>query len=356
MEHKLAQAHQLEQKQNKQGNNLQKSNALGDDRNLAEHGGNRKYWYSIGDGFRLLIDTRQKLDYFRDVGDPFLIKAPGEDHSPTRENNEHIFIADAYYIGNFADSLSDDIKTITGTHTVDAYGDDQTAKNNQWSAMPTLIVIPLLSGMHWQAIRIQIDYVAGTASILYSDPYGENGFSDALAASIGATLLPVINDLIRAHGGAAIPEESVVTYKKIIDQQGRGVNAFDCGPITFSNIADYTDVYVSNEQFADGTRPHTVSAAADVGHEDIIVDLRARDVETYNIISGIALPGSSAERMENIKRLLKTSADNGRAKLEEGIYKEIAMKIGKLSDDACSFIFEIIDSERVQNGFDLKIG
>jgi len=346
----------------KQMSHLQKSNALGDDRNLADYGGNRKYWYSIGDGFRLLIATRHKLDYIDAIsGNFFSIKAPGEDHSATRENNEHIFIADPYYIGNFADSLSDDIKTITGTHIVDAHGDDQTAKNNQWSAMPTLLVIPLLSGMHWQAIRVQIDYVAGTASILYSDPYGENGFSNALVASIRESLLPAINDLIRAHGGAAIPEGSITSYKKIIDQQGRGVNGFDCGPITFSNIVDYMYVGVTNEQFADGTRPHIVSAAAGIGHEDIMVDLRARDVETYNIISGVALPGSSAERMENIKKLLKESAEAKRVQLQSAAYKdtaykEIASKISSLPDGVCSFIFEIIDSERAQKKLDLKEG
>lgn len=360
MKYKPAQARQPKEKQAR--NTLQKSNALGDDRNLADYGGNRKYWYSIGDGFRLLIATRHKLDYIDATsGNFFSIKATGEDHSATRENNEHIFIADPYYIGNFADSLSDDIKTITGTHIVDAHGDDQTAKNNQWSAMPTLLVIPLLSGMHWQAIRVQIDYVAETASILYSDPYGENGFSNALVASIRESLLPAINDLIRAHGGAAIPEGSITSYKKIIDQQGRGVNGFDCGPITFSNIVDYMYVGATNEQFADGTRPHTVSAAAGIGHEDIMVDLRARDVETYNIISGVALPGSSAERMENIKKLLKESAEAKRVQLQSAAYKdtaykEIASKISSLPDGVCSFIFEIIDSERAQKKLDLKEG
>ncbi len=351
-------------KKGEQVTHLQKSNALGDDRNIVDDGGDRRYWYSIGDGFRLLIAIRQRLNYFRDLEETeqFLIKAVGEEYSTTRENKGRIFIADPYYIGNFADSLSDDIKTITGMHTVDEYGIDQSAKNHLWTTMPEMLVLPLLSGMHWQVIRVEINHEARTASILYSDPYG-NGFSDALIATIEASLLPAINALISAHRDAeyVIPEGSISRHIKEIDQQGRGVNGFDCGPITFSNIADYINAGVSNIAFADGTRPHTISTAIAVGHEQAMIDLRARDVERYVAIAGIVLTGSSVERIENIKKLLKESAEAKRVQLQSAVYKdsaykELATKISSLPDGVCSFIFEIIDSERAQKKLDLKEG
>ncbi|MEI6187865.1 MAG: hypothetical protein WCP46_05120, partial [Alphaproteobacteria bacterium] len=354
----------INQQPDEEQNPLQKSNALGDDRNIADDGGDRKYWYSIGDGFRLLIAIRKGLNYFRDEEETeqFLIKTAGEEYSATRENKEHILITDPYHIDNFADSLSDDIKTITGTHAVDKHGVDQRAKNHRWAEMPEMLIMPLLSGMHWQVIRVKINYETSAVSILYSDPYG-NGFSNALIATIEASLLPAINALISAYRDAeyVVPEGSISRHIKEIDQQGRGVNGFDCGPITFSNIADYIDVDASNIEFADGTRPHTISAASDVGHKNEMIALRAGDVERYRDVAGIAYPGSSAERIENIKKLLKKSAEAKRSQLQSAaykdtVYKEIASKISSLSDGICSFIFEMIDSERAQKELDSNEG
>jgi energy-coupling factor transporter ATP-binding protein EcfA2 len=333
-----------------------KANALGDDRNLNEDGENRRYWYSIGDGFRLLIATRQsKLNYNKEDGNAYTVKAVGEEYSATRENRSGVFVTDPYYIDNFADALTDDIKTVTGTHTVDRHGVDQTAKNNRWSTLPKLVVIPLLSGMHWRAIRVQIDYEARTASILYSDPYGGDGFSDELITRLEPSLVAAINLLISAKIGIefAIPKESITSNKKQTDQQGREENGFDCGPITFTNIVDYTNIEVSNTQFFDGTVPHSVSAAVDAGHEESLVHLRATDITTYRAIAGIELPGSSRERLDNIKKLLKENAERKRTQLKGTLDQAIIVKISGLSDDACSFIFEIIESARVYSGSDL---
>ena len=38
--------------------------------------------------------------------------------------------------------------------------------------MPSLIVIPLLSGMHWRTIAIQINYQTNNIDIVWDDPYG----------------------------------------------------------------------------------------------------------------------------------------------------------------------------------------
>ena len=125
---------------------LQIANALGDDRNLNEHGSYRKYWYSIGDGFRLLIAIRKdKLIYVKNDGDQYPTKVVGEEYSSTRENKKGVLITDPYYIDNFETQLIDDIRTITNAHDYDEYGIDQKTKNNPWSLMPKLIIIPLLS-------------------------------------------------------------------------------------------------------------------------------------------------------------------------------------------------------------------
>ena len=38
--------------------------------------------------------------------------------------------------------------------------------------MPRLIVIPLLSGMHWRSISIQINYEKNNIDLVWDDPYG----------------------------------------------------------------------------------------------------------------------------------------------------------------------------------------
>ena len=38
--------------------------------------------------------------------------------------------------------------------------------------MPTLIVIPLLSGLHWSTIVIYINYTNHDVEIIWDDPFG----------------------------------------------------------------------------------------------------------------------------------------------------------------------------------------
>ena len=64
---------------------LKKLNAAGDDRNLAEDGNNKHYWYSINDVMTLLIHTRQEvLQYNNQV-------QPGEEFAAIRQNQNGIF-------------------------------------------------------------------------------------------------------------------------------------------------------------------------------------------------------------------------------------------------------------------------
>ena len=73
---------------------LKKANALGDDRNLHDNGKyDRHYWYSIGDGFRLLFSTRRGLKYTNEFEVAYAIKG-GEEFSSTRENRQKVFLAE----------------------------------------------------------------------------------------------------------------------------------------------------------------------------------------------------------------------------------------------------------------------
>ena len=47
------------EEQKKSQENISSLNAGGDDRNLAEHGDNAHYWYSINDMMTLLIHSRR---------------------------------------------------------------------------------------------------------------------------------------------------------------------------------------------------------------------------------------------------------------------------------------------------------
>lgn len=334
----------------KTSSGLSRMNAEGNDRSLCGSGSNiREYWYSIGDGFRLLLAIRKKLLVYTEENDnPYTIKAAGEEYTATRENRHKILVTDPYYIDNFVDSLNDDIKTITGMHTTDEHGTDQRAKNNLWSSMPNIVVIPLLSGGHWRSIRIQIDYTTNRASILYDDPYGEQGFSSTLIAQIEPVLKTTISKLMGHTVGHEINLESVLitTYRKSIDQQGKVQNGYDCGPITFNNIADYTKHQITNEQFFSNAELYTISLATDAVHEEQILKIRATDVNTYREEIGVGMPGSTLERIAQIKQLLQDDIERKKQHVESTVDPLIITKFGNLSDEVCAFVFEMIDSTR----------
>ncbi len=341
----------------KTSSDLTRINAEGNDRSLHDTGHSREYWYSIGDGFRLLSAIRKKLlVYTEENNSPYIIKAPGEEYTATRQNRHKILVTDPYFIDNFATSLDDDIKTITGRHITDEHGTDQRAKNNLWSLMPNIIVIPLLSGGHWRSIRIQIDYATNRASILYDDPYGAQGFSDALIAKIKPALGVTISKLISHVAGNEITLDSIniITEKKSIDQQESIANGYDCGPITFSNIADYINYEITNEQFISDANLYSISLATDITHEEQMLEIRATDIATYKEESGVAMPGSILERIIQIKQLLKNSVEKKKQYIEDKAELSIVAKISSLSAEVCAFIFEIIDNERSISGKELS--
>lgn len=118
-------------------------NAYGNDRNLAKNGNNVHYWYSIADGCRLLLWIWKHHLHYTDR--PTIT---GEEHTAFRENNNRILITDPYYGTLFSNYLNDDIARITATNHF--------AELTRWEQMPTTIIIPLLAGLHWRTIKVNI--------------------------------------------------------------------------------------------------------------------------------------------------------------------------------------------------------
>ena len=331
---------------------LKKTNAQGDDRNLHDNGYHRRYWYSIADGYRLLIAIRKGrkegygLKYLNEDGTNFLTKTPGEEYSSTRENVDAIFLTDPYYYkDNFVSSFENDIKTITGAHE-----GDQIGKNNPWSQMPQLIIIPLLSGGHWRAVRVQVDYKKKSANMLYDDPYGDIGFCDSLITEIELVLKAGITKIVSHQNNEVLENLNIQKRKKFTNQQGSSENYYDCGPIIFRNIEDYVTHYsLSNEEFLNrATESYQVSLASDSNHENQLRFIREEDIETYNRVAEIST--SSIERINQIKQSLSHDLSQKKRNSDVAIDFSIINKINQLPTDICSVIFEIIDYQRITEG------
>lgn len=96
-----------------------------------------------------------------------------------RENNNRIFIADPYYADNFSNYLRDDILRLT-----DGSIDGHVYSDKKWTKMPTVIIIPLLAGMHWSSVVCRINYAIPQMSVLFDDPYGQGNFPESLKNKI----------------------------------------------------------------------------------------------------------------------------------------------------------------------------
>lgn len=190
------------------------------DTTLAENKNNFQYWYSVLDIIRLLTNVRRTtLLYARDDGSEF-DKVVGDEFSAHRENRHKTLITNPYFhstgFSNFRASLRDDL-----------------TRTAHW--LPTTLIIPVLMGAHWISLRIQIDREADVAEILYVDPFGlapqDPEFFSSLAHDLGVS-------------------RSNVIYKNF-DQQGRGYNGWDCGPITILNIIDFANTSRPNRDLVD---------------------------------------------------------------------------------------------------------
>ncbi|MBA8667808.1 ankyrin repeat domain-containing protein [Holosporaceae bacterium 'Namur'] len=315
-------------KQTDKKEKLLEANMRGDDRNLLVDGHNR-YWYSVSDGFRLLMHIRKtKLSY-----DNSIPINEGEEYNAYRENREGIFIADPYHVLNFKESFKDDIKRLSGQYT-GIMGWNNTIKT---------IIIPLLDGLHWRSIRVSL-FEDNRVSILWDDPYGKNGFTEGLKNLIKQSIINTLSELCEA-------ELEVKEVEKTIDQQGKGLNGYDCGPIVFSNISDYADSGKSNSEFTKiSQHMYTIGEYSEKLHNQNMRFLRRVDVRRYAEMSGMNVESIEDRRVEIEDRNIQLLQDKiGAIKLELLSDKQLE-RINSLPTLYISMIFDIVENNRTWKG------
>lgn len=321
------------------------ANASGNDRNLDEHGENRCYWYSIGDGLRLTADIRtEKLGY----KETHSTKSKEEVVSATRENEQRVFLSDPYYVASFKEGFIDDIKTITGRHARDVHGVDQSGKNQRWKHMPVLILIPLLSSQHWRVIRVEVNYKDKNIHILWDDPYGKDQFPKALIEYLIPILKEGLEVLIQEECHLIsfnLSLESIYQYEKTVDQQGKD-NSYDCGPIVFDNIRQhYVNPEVKNEEFiAESRTLFQIPLCYQWNHEEIVLSTRRKDINRYRKIAGTA----SSVAQKCLVSCLDQRKPISTFQVEQ--IQQIHLMISKLPPVHISKIFEVIFFKRLQHG------
>lgn len=294
-------------------NYFNKLNATGNDMNLGQHGADDPYyWYSLSDGFRLLLAIRKnKLKYLSSDESPYAIHG-NEEYSCYRENRERIFMADPYYVDSFNDSFVDDIKTIVGQHT---------QRNQKWQLQPALLIIPLLTGNHWRLIRVEVDYNNKNVSVLWDDPYGKNSFNQPLKERLLLDLKRGIELLIQVQlqdKEFKLTNEALTHCDKNIDQQGANQNFWDCAVITFSNIEDYTN-QSRNQDFSEvnSEKYYTIPLASATDHAIKIAEKRKHHIQLYRQMEGINLPEPSLQRLIVARKFLTDDRYNFTRQFEQ---------------------------------------
>jgi tetratricopeptide (TPR) repeat protein len=238
-----------------------------DDQTIASHGlNNNAYWYSIADGMRLTFAIRQTfLNY-----DQIAIKG-GEEYSALRENHNRIFLADPYYMDNFATCLQDDISMILA----------------RWQKMPTMLLIPCLGGMHWRLVQVQIDYPQKIVKICWDDPYGENHFPPSMQSSMLNVVAQAAKKLIQKQTKDprfSLKKSAIQQEEKKIDQQGSTNNDWDCGPIVFSNLADYIQTIGDS-----AVVKYSIGAYDDENHAEQLLSARQAHYLAYCQVQALAI-------------------------------------------------------------------
>lgn len=297
------------------------------DRNLADHGHERKYLYSVGDGYRLLLDIREK---HLNTGNPFLA-ATNEKNSAFRENSKKIFLSDPYHTNSFNEYFEDDITRIMG------------GKGNQssWQKMPETIIIPIIDGVHWRLIRIKISYANRNADILWDDPFGKN-FCEDLRTSLRTSINDKIAKLIKKQCAQLENTSDFIgeDYFKLVDQQGGPSNFYDCGPIVFSNVRDYIrNQKLENRVFSfNNDNYYTIKVYYNWSHEQILQRIREQDKKMFATTLGLI----DLERVTALNTKISTNFET-----YKHAFIEVQIdKISKLPDIYISLLHEIIERNR----------
>lgn len=295
------------------------------------------YWYSVLDGFRLLMDIRT-----RRLTPTKYNPTHTERISAYTENQEGIFIADPYHVSNFDKSFSDDVNRL-----IHGRGHQ---KGWQLPESPKTIIIPLLAGGHWRSIRIEIDYSTGNASILWSDPFGKGGFSKALKDRLLPSIKKNIDKLLR-HNNEEIGLDEIQQCEKEFDQQGRGLNGSDCGPITFQNIWDYTTPHLRNPNLAYGYKYYSIGDHRSKKHAQQMYEMRSLHIQVLRYYGERLDAGySSFPKMEK-SYMDKMRQDLLGDKLTgSNPESDIMERIAALDPLHIEYLFTVLDHERRKSG------
>lgn len=253
------------------------SNALVKQRQLWPDGvGDQFYWYSVLDGIMLLRAMRkEKLNYNIENQDQLYPVSGNDDLAAIRENAAHIFVADPYAGINFESAFGDDIAVITGTHS---------SFKNKWAHMPTTLILSVISGSHWRAINIQIDYEECKVKIIWDDPYGETHFPLQLRQRLLPILKKEVTQLFQIHKNQLeimLDENNFIEETRAEDLQGVGCNFSDCGPIIFSNIQDYVEAAITQTVVK-----FSVTPASELTHNDHLRYIRYQHQLIYRQMFG----------------------------------------------------------------------
>jgi hypothetical protein len=304
----------------------QAKNPQDDDSSIASHGlNNDHYWYSMADGMRLNLAIRKNcLNY-----ENFLIKGT-EEYSALRENHNRIFLANPYYIDNFATCLEDDVSLLLA----------------RWQQMPTMLLIPCLGGMHWRIIQVKIDYTQESVEICWDDPYGANHFPAHMRESILIALTQEVSKLIQKQNDApsfTLTHKSIYEKDKKVDQQGSGSNDWDCGPIVFTNLKDYIDSIKNS-----GEVNYTIGKHELPEHAKQIIHARTSHYEAYCQVQEIHI---DPEKLSSFKAYIEGTAQ---AKLKQhketlatSINSTLELPISQLACSDLAIFFTILENKRL---------
>lgn len=276
----------------------QEKNAQNRANTLTTRGYDLQYFYNLQDMQILLQALRQEKLMYQQTDETSYACKPGEEFNAIRENQQGIWLTAPYNADTFSESFLNDVKTITGKHTIDNDGNTLEAKNNRWQAMPKLVIIPLLSDNHWRALRIEIDYGIPQMSVLWDDPYGKNHFSNKLRQKLLPCLKQAVSVFIQVQTGFKefkLSRKLLKEYEKNIDQQGwqemsvillrPEKNNWDCGPIIISNCLDYCQPELLNVDFVNKSAYYyTIQAAKTSTHPEQIFHLRQQHKQQHEQI------------------------------------------------------------------------
>ena len=240
------------------------SSAQGHDKSLSQNGDDRYYWYNIRDMMTLLGRARNVHLTYRNYGRLSILR---DRYLPLKPNDQQSSVMDPYHGAKFADYFSADIDKIIGN------GGEYTQCVRK--SMPHQIIIPIVSGGYWRSIIVQVDYVKEIVSVLWDDPCGKGYFPQSLKDICLEAMIPNINRLIvKAVGGHSefkVSVDKIVQVDKSLDQQGKGSNAWDCGPIIMSNIIDY----IRRSGFMNPSfEKYSICAISNAAHEKQVIETR----------------------------------------------------------------------------------